>query len=267
VRRLLVASLIALARTLDRGITVCTFAAGGLLRFETLGRHRAENWRHFGASQAEADVAAGLFGWEQRFYGRFLKARERVLVVGCGTGRDLLPLLEQGHRAEGLEPVAVCAEQARERVARTGRSAPIYTADIVTAALTGRYDVVIFSWLCYSYIPTRTRRIAVLRKVRDHLAPDGRVLISYVLSGSGPRRVTWRLAHLVSRLTRSDWRPEYGDVFVLWPDTRCIHLEHHFRPAEIEGEAHAAGFEIAFHERGSDGSIALVPAGAPGPDG
>jgi SAM-dependent methyltransferase len=263
VRGLLVTSLVALARTLDRGITVCTFLAGGLLRSATLGRHRDENWRHFGASQADADVEGGLFGWEQRFYGRFLGVQERVLVVGCGTGRDLLPLLEQGHRAEGLEPVAACADVARARLARRGLSAPVHTADVATAVLAGRYDVVIFSWLCYSYIPTRARRLAVLRKVRDHLAADGRVLISYARSESGPRRLTWRLALLASRLSRSDWRPEYGDVFVVWPDTRCIHLEHLFRPAEIEAEAREAGFAVAFHDQGSDGTVALVPAPEP----
>jgi SAM-dependent methyltransferase len=257
VRRLLVASVIGLGRTLDRGVTVCAFVAAGLLRFDALGRHMGENWRHYGATQTEADVAAGLFHWEQDFYRRFLAAGERVLVVGCGSGRDLLPLLEQGHRAEGLEPVAVCADLARQRVARGGFSAPVYTADITTAALAGRYDVVIFSWLCYSYIPGRARRVATLARVRDHLRPGGRVLLSYVLAQPPPRRLPWRLAHLASRLSRADWRPEYGDVFIARPDTRCIHFEHQFRPDEVEDEARAAGFDVALHEQSGDGYLAL----------
>lgn len=256
-RRLLVASLVGLARTLDRGVTVSTFVAAGLLRFETLGRHMGENWRHFGATQAEPDVAAGLFHWEKQFYGPFLAAGDRVLVVGCGSGRDLVPLLEQGCRAEGLEPVAACADMARARVAERGLSAPVYTADIATATLTGHYDVVIFSWLCYSYIPQRARRVAVLRTVTDHLEAGGRVLISYVLAQPAPRRTTWRLARLASQLSRADWRPEYGDVFIARPDTGCIHFEHQFAPAEIEAEARAAGLAVTFHDQGSDGNIAL----------
>ena len=187
-------------------MTVATFAAAGLLRFETLGRHTAENWRHFGATQAEPDVAAGLFSWERQFYGPFLAAGHRVLVVGCGSGRDLLALLEQGCRAEGLEPVAACADMARARLAARGLAAPVYTADIATARLTGRYDVIIFSWFCYSYIPQRARRVAVLRKVRAHLAPEGRVLVSYVLARPAPRRAPWRLARLAAQLSRADWR-------------------------------------------------------------
>jgi SAM-dependent methyltransferase len=263
VRRWLVASLVGLARTLDRGITVSTFLAGGLLRFETLGRHAAENWRHFGAAQTEPELAGGLFNWEQMFYGPFLRAGDRVLVVGCGSGRDLIPLLEQGCRAEGVEPVAECADRARARLAARGLSAPVYTADIATAALTGCYDVVIFSWLCYGYIPQRARRVAVLRRVRDHLAGGGRVLISYILAEPAPRRSTWRLARLAAQLSRADWRPEYGDVFAVRPDTRRIHFEHHFAPAEIEAEARAAGLAVRLHEHDNDGNLALVAEAGP----
>jgi SAM-dependent methyltransferase len=262
VRRLLVASLVGLARTLERGATVSTFVAAGLLRFDGLGRHMQENWRHFGLSQAEPDLAAGLFGWEERFYGPFLAAGARVLVVGCGVGRDLVALLERGYRAEGLEPVAVCAAMARERVAGRGLASEIQTGDVVTAELAGAYDVVIFSWFCYSYIPLRARRIAVLRKVTTHLAGGGRILISYLLASPPPRRLPWRLARLASQLSGADWRPEHGDMFLARPDTRTIHYEHHFQPAEIEAEARAAGLDVAFHDNTADGNLALVAPGA-----
>jgi SAM-dependent methyltransferase len=259
VRRLLVAALVALARTLDRAVTVTSFLAAGLLRLDTLGRHMGENWRQFGAAQSEADIAGGLFPWEQRFYGRFLAPGDRVLVVGCGGGRDLIALLELGCRAEGLEPVAVCAEQARERLAARGLAADVVTADIVTAVLRRRYDAVVFSWLCYSYIPLRARRIAVLRKVTAHLEPGGRILISYVPAPQPLRRLPWRLAWLASQLSRADWRPEHGDVFSARPDTGCIHYEHQFTEDEIEAEAHAAGLVVALHEPGPDGNLALRP--------
>ena len=233
-RGLLAASAILLARTLDRGITLCH-------------------------TQSEADVTIGLFHWERDFYARFLATGQRVLVAGCGTGRDLLPLLEQGLQAEGLEPVATCAKEARRRLARRGSSAPVATADIATATLSGRSDGVIFSWYCYSYIPLRARRMATLARLRDHLTEGGRVLISYVLAEPPPRRLPWQLARLVSQLSRSDWRPEYGDVFSARPDTRCLHYEHQFRPDEIEDEARAAGLDVQFHERSSDGLLAVRP--------
>jgi SAM-dependent methyltransferase len=255
-----VGSLCGLARALDRGVTASTFIAAGLLRFDVLECHMAENWRHFGLQQTEPDVGAGLFEWEKQFYGRFLRPGDRVLLVGCGSGRDLVALLEQGHRVVGLEPVAACADLARTRVARRGLTADIQAADITATHPAGDFDVVIFSWFCYTYIPLRTRRLAVLGRVRDHLAPGGRVLISYVLAQPPPRRLPWRLARLASQLSRTDWRPEYGDVFVARHETGCIHFEHRFQPAEIEADARAMGFTVAFHDHTTDGNIALVPA-------
>jgi SAM-dependent methyltransferase len=259
VRPLLVATLIVLARTLDRAVAVTSFVAAGLLRLDMLGRHMGENWRQFGATQTETDIAGGLYPWERRFYGRFLAPGDRVLVVGCGGGRDLIALLELGCRADGLEPVADCADLARERLAARGLAANVVTADIVTAVLSRRYDAIVFSWLCYSYIPLRARRIAVLRKVTEHLAPGGRILISYVPAPQRLRRLPWRLAWLASRLSRADWRPEYGDVFMARPETGSIHYEHQFTEAEVEAEVYAAGLVVALHEPGPDGNLALVP--------
>ena len=75
----------------------------------------------------------------------------------------------------GLDPVEECVALARERVATRGLAAEVYAGSIATAALPRSFDF-IFSWFCYSYIP-RTR-VVVLRKVGDHLRPDGRILIS-----------------------------------------------------------------------------------------
>jgi SAM-dependent methyltransferase len=264
-RDLLASSFGGLARTLERAATASTYVAAGLLRFEALERHMATNWRHFGLAQSDPDVAEGLFAWEQRFYARFMTAGERVLVVGCGSGRDLVPLLEQGYRAEGLEPVAACAERARARLTARRLTAEIHVADIATAALPGLYDVMIFSWFCYSYLPLRARRLAVLRKARAHLATGGRILIPYVLAAPAARRLPWQLARLAARLSRSDWRPEYGDVFLPRADTGCIHYEHRFRPEEIEAEARDAGLAVTWHEHDGDGNLALRVARADGP--
>jgi SAM-dependent methyltransferase len=258
VRGWLVGASVGIARALDRAVSASTFAAAGLLSFDGLQRHMAEDWRYFGTHQPEADVAGGLFSWEQDFYAPHLRQTDRILVVGCGTGRDLLALLDLGFRAAGLEPVAELAQQARARLARRGLTATVDTADIVTATLSERVDVFILSWYCYSYIPQRSRRVVVLGKLREWLAPEGRILISYILADPPPRRALWRLASLAARVSRSDWRPEYGDVFVARHEIGRIHFEHRFTPDEIEAEAHAAGLRVASHTHASDGTLALV---------
>jgi SAM-dependent methyltransferase len=254
----LVAAACGLTRSLDRVVSAGTFAAAGLLTFDGLRRHMADDWRHFGDQQPESDVVGGLFPWEHDFYTPHLRRTDHILVVGCGTGRDVLGLLDLGYRADGLEPVAVLAQRARERLARRGATAVIYTADIATAALPERHDVFILSWYCYSYIPQRSRRVATLARLRERLGPEGRIFVSYILADPPPRRSLWRLATLAARVSRSDWRPEYGDVFVARHEIGRIHYEHRFTPSEIEAEAHAAKLRVVSHAKTSDGSLVLV---------
>ena len=258
VRGLLTRPLSALALVLARASTVATYAAAGTLTLDALDRHARRDWRDFGLGQTDQDIAAGLFPWEQDFCLPFLKPGDRILVVGCGSGRDLLALLERGYRASGLDPVPQCLAVAGRRLAERGLRAELIAAPIETARLEPRFDVFLFSWFCYSYIPERARRVSVLAKVRALLPPDGRVLISYIRAEPAPRRSLWRLARGTAWATRSDWRPEYGDVFVARHDNRCLHYEHRFQPAEIESEATAAGLTVAFHDHAGDGNLVLV---------
>jgi hypothetical protein len=43
-----------------------------------------------------------------------------------------------------------------------------------------RFDAFVFSAFCYSLIPHADARVAVLRRVTEHLTPGGRLLISYI---------------------------------------------------------------------------------------
>jgi len=258
VRRLLTAPLSAVALALARASTVATYAAAGTLTLEALRRDAQRDWRDFGVGQTELDIASGLFAWEKDFCLPFLKPTDRILVVGCGSGRDLLALMDLGYHVAGLEPVPQCLALAERRLAERGLRAELIAGAIETAPLAPRYDVFLFSWLCYSYIPLRARRVRALERIRALLPPDGRVLISYIRAQPAPRRSLWRLARTAAWATRSDWRPEYGDIFAARHDNRCIHYEHRFAPAEIEAEATAAGLTVAFHDDAGDGNLVLV---------
>ena len=121
------------------------------------------------------------------------------------------------------------------------------------------FDVVIFSWYCYGYVPESHTRVAVLEKAKAALKLGGRIIISYMPS---PRRRTLpvRLTRLVTRLTGSDWRPEDGDrVWVSLADWRSVHFEHQFEQDEVEAEAQAAGLRVVFDRPGAERICVLTP--------
>jgi SAM-dependent methyltransferase len=244
------------ARGLELSSKAVAYLATGVLRPTDLGWAIAQGWEDFG--QTESHVLSGLMPWEHDFYGRFLKPGDDILVVGCGSGRDLVALLRAGHRAAGLEGAPHAAAVARGMLDKHGLVASVTTGRIEDTPLDRQFDACIFSWFCYSYIPQRQTRLAALRRARDYLKEGGRILISYIVSDSTPRRLPLALTTLVARLARSGWRPEPTDVILL--GRRGIHFEHQFGPDELQVEARAAGLTVVFDERKEAGTAVLTKA-------
>ena len=69
--------------------------------------------------------------------------------------------------------------------------------------LPGRFDVVMFSFYSYSYIPGSQRRIAALRKAADHLNPAGHVLVSHAPLVP-PHALLIALGRWAGNISRSD---------------------------------------------------------------
>jgi SAM-dependent methyltransferase len=244
-------------RALELAGRALTYAAAGTLRLRNLQGAITNAWEEFGRS--EPMILSGLMHWEQALFDRALKPDDRILVVGCGTGRDLIALLKLGYRAEGLDLGPRAIALARQMLEREGLSAELYTGPIETVGLPGSFDVFIFSWFCYGYIPQSSTRIGVLRKLQAQLKPGGRILISYVPAERPPRALPIRLTQLVARLARSDWHPELGDVIGPadggWTQ---VNYEHQFRDGEFEQEARAAGLTVVFHEPREEGTAVLM---------
>jgi SAM-dependent methyltransferase len=244
-------------RTLERAQRASMHLAVGTLALRDLRSAIANAWKPFSASEAE--ILSGLMPWERLLFGRFLKPEDRILVVGCGTGRDLIALLKLGYRAEGLDVVADAITLARQMLEREGLSAALYTGPVEAVTLPGSFDAIIFSWCCYGYIPQADTRIGVLRKVKAHLNPGGRVLISYSPADRPPRPLSIVFARFAARLTRSDWHPELGDRFgATARDRQAIHYQHEFWEGELEKEARSAGLTVVFHERPNLGTAVLM---------
>lgn len=246
-------------RVLSAASSLTFCAAAGLARLEDVRASIQLSWDSQASMEEEPYIHSGFFDWEREFYPPFLKGDDRVLVIGCGTGRDLLALLEQGFRAEGLDCGPRVTEIARRVLAQRGLTAPVVTGPIETTPLSGLFDAVIFSWFCYCYIPGAASRVAVLAKVKGHLGPGGRILISYIPFEPSRRHQLLTVTRLVARLSGSDWRPEPGDLVVHDRAGRYLsHFEHQFTEAEIEGEARAAGLSVASHQRGHEGRLVLM---------
>jgi SAM-dependent methyltransferase len=253
-------SLFQVGRFFSRATRVLNHLAAGTLMIDGLRAGVEHTWGEFGVQ--DADVAAGLTRSEQEMLARFASRDDDVLLIGSGAGRDLVALVADGYRVTAVEPSPRAIAACRRQLEMRGLAADIIEGFIEDVALPRRFDVIIFSGRCYSFIPESRRRIAALRKSADHLTPRGRILITYMTEPSANPMLI-RFAQLSAALTGSDWRPEPGDTILpVHPTRPLFHYEHPFRPGEIESEALAAGLRTT--DRADEGSanpmVVLQPA-------
>jgi SAM-dependent methyltransferase len=218
----------------------------------------AREWDHYRQDPEEA--IRGLFEWERAVLEKALRPADRILVVGCSTGRELIALAEQGYRVVGVDPSGPAVATARVFLERTGRQADLIHGFFEDVRFSEAFDVVVFSHRTYGLIQGADCRVGALRRAAGLLNPGGRVVLSYLL-GPGMHPALVAAARLGAVLGRSDLRIERGDA------VHCIRssafgFEHHFGPDEFVVEAGRAGLSVLYEV---DGPCPAVILGHPDP--
>lgn len=162
----------------------------------------------------------------------------RVLVLGCGPGRECAALALRGFDVTGLDRDAGMLEQARALADRRGLDIRFVRgrAEDFDLGEAGFETIAVFSGL-YNMLLPGARRQAMLEAARRHLAPGGRVLVTflsdYVPPGSGPP------PRAASVWTRINPDHEEGDLFLI---NEAVHVFPH--ASRLRAEARAAGFAV-----------------------
>ena len=234
------------------------YAAAGLLRQDDLRAASRLLWREYGTLLDEVD--GGLELWERRLFDAVLIPSDRILLVGCGAGRDLLALRELGYDVTGLDPTPELVEQARRHLVRRAMTAVVREGFVETAELGDQYDVAVLAGNCYGCVLGRTSRIATLARIRAHLAPQGRLVITYAgVLRRPPSSI--RVTRLVGYAARADWRAESGDSFARdYLAHRLLRYEHRFEPGEVARECAAAGLRVVHDVTTAAYYVVAVPA-------
>ena len=231
-----------------------TYLAAGALTRDELRSASNRHWETWGVD--EGYILSGLMFWEQECYDRFLRPGDTILVLGCGTGRDLIALARRGHEVEGVEPAGRALAVAQQMLDKVELRAKLHHGAIEATDVSGMFDVVIFSWCCYAYIPGSRTRIAVLEKAQAALNPGGRIILFYRAVNRRPA-LPGRLTRFGAWLTRTDWTPEDGDL-VSFVDRSIVQFEHAFEEAELAAEARAAGLRVLFQRHAHDEGVCVL---------
>jgi len=248
IRRALFTASVVLSELSEKASRAFLFLGVGMLGRTDLKDVSRRSWSGFALSDEQA--RSGLTAAEEATYWKVVKAGDRVCIVGCASGRDLLPFVNAGCEVVGIEPSPAPLEMLRRLLREDHLSATLVEGHIEDVVVPGLFDAVLFSTNCYSYIQGTTARVAVLRELAAHLTPNGRIVLTYPRRRSDWDNRSLRLATLTGRLTRSDWRMEPFDALLRLdvPGERGAVIRHHFfSPEEVDREAEQAGLRVVEH--------------------
>jgi len=247
----------ALGRTAVRAARLTDYLAVGTRQLADMRDDSRRTWQDFYASHPSHD--SRLKPWESEVVERFVNPGADVLLVGCGSGRDLVPLAERHCKVTGIDPVAPSLDIARRMLGERGLSASLVEGFFEETPIAGTFDAVIFSYYCYSVMPESRRRVAMLQKAGALLKPGGHIVISLGSNTPYPRAFLVVVARLSGALWRSDWRVEPGDL--VWSNRQSrpsYSYTHAFGPGELEREAATAKLTIVFRLAAEDNTVVIV---------
>lgn len=200
--------------------------------YDSAGVYRTADWNE-----------KGLFDWERRSIEEHFNGSERVLVIACGGGREVLALLESGFDAVGFEPHPDLADYARNFLAERGHPGRVEDAQRDEFPVAGGpCDGVLVGWGAYSLMHGGAARVRLLSDARRQLPPGGPVLLSFFDRDGDSRELKW------TRAAANAFRRLRGADALELGDTLSPNLVHVFSRGELSEEADAAGLDVASYE-------------------
>lgn len=115
------------------------------------------------------------------FYRKMVEPGEKVLEIGCGTGRVAIELARIGVHVTGIDlsdsMLSIFKEKLKDEDARVNEKIRIEKADMTDFSIDDTFDLVIFPFRAFQSLTTNQQRVNCLNSVKKHLKKKGKVVI------------------------------------------------------------------------------------------
>lgn len=165
-----------------------------------------------------------------------------LLLLGVGGGREAIPLAKMGFKVTGVDFVSSLVDRAIANSIKRGVTIDGLVQEISQLNLPDNsYDVVWLSRAMYSCVPTRKRRVEMVRRIARTLKPGGYFLCQFHKDDRNiPSQKGVVLRRLIAFFTFGNIEYEPGDI--LWGN---IEFVHSFTSADqVRAELEQGGLEV-----------------------
>ncbi|MFO7685073.1 MAG: methyltransferase domain-containing protein [Desulfobacterales bacterium] len=207
-------------------------------------------------------VNSGLSDLEKSLLDKIKMRKGRLLLLGLGGGREAIPLAKMGFAVTGVDFIPQMVEKAEENARKSsvkimGMVGEISKLDLPENA----FDVAWLSAAMYSCVPTKKRRMAMLKKIGKALRPGGCFVCGFLWNPHADvsaKSVFFK--KMIAWLTLGNLHYEKGDMLRF-----NLEFIHAFTALEeLKSEIAGSGFEQidiqTMAENDFGGAIARKPA-------
>ncbi len=109
-----------------------------------------------------------------------------ILDIGCGTGRVLFHLTQEGYTVHGIESEFAMLERAKIKLDMFPQSRDklmLFHGDVLTYEFSERYKLVLLSYNSLMHFHTLDEQVKLLKRLRDLLEDDGLLVIDLPNAG------------------------------------------------------------------------------------
>lgn len=213
----------------------------GLLSREDLHQYDQIYYEKMNMYQNDAYNLSGLFEWEKECIKNYFRNVKTILLLGAGGGREVIALHRLGFQVDAYECNPRLVESANAFLERQNVPTRVSISSRDCVPQTSKiYDAIILGWGMYMLIQNSSRRVVLLKQLRQQCNSGSPVLLSFFSRKNNPFRFrfTAQIGNVIRRLLRRE-RIEIGDD--LQPD-----FVHFFMEQEIASELGAGGFHMVY---------------------